>query len=82
MVIKRVAKLRSAGLKVAQMEDEKRLSIIKNIGNYVYWKFEGLWVGHFEKYPEYLSQGETISELREGLLKIHDLIKQGKLKSP
>ena len=64
------------------MEDEKRLSIIKNIGNYVYWKFEGLWVGHFEKYPEFLSQGETISELREGLLKIHDLIKQGKLKTP
>ena len=64
------------------MEDEKRSSTIKNIGKYVYWKFEGLWVGHFEKYPEYLSQGETISELREGLLKIHDLIKQGKLKTP
>ena len=64
------------------MEAEKRSSTIKNIGKYVYWKFEGLWVGHFEKYPEYLSQGETISELREGLLKIHDLIKQGKLKTP
>jgi predicted RNase H-like HicB family nuclease len=64
------------------MTDDKRSSTIKNIGKYVYWKFEGLWVGHFEKYPEYLSKGETISELREGLLKIHDLIKQGKLKTP
>jgi len=63
------------------MTDDKRSSVINNIGKYVYWKFEGLWVGHFEKYPEYLSQGETISELREGLLKIHDLIKQGKLKT-
>jgi predicted RNase H-like HicB family nuclease len=64
------------------MEDDKRSSTIKNSVKYVYWKFEGLWFGHFEKYPEYLSQGETISELREGLLKIHDLIKQGKLKTP
>ena len=63
------------------MTDEKCSSTIKNIGKYVYWKFEGLWVGHFEKYPEYLSQGETICELREGLLKIHDLIKPGKLKT-
>ena len=64
------------------MEDEKRSGTVKSIGKYMYWKFEGLWVGHFEQYPEYLSQGETISELREGLLKIHDLIKQGKLKTP
>ena len=61
------------------MEDDKRSCTIKNIGKYVYWKFEGLWVGHFEKYPEYLSQGETISELREGLLKIYDIIKKGEL---
>ena len=57
------------------MTDEKRSNNMKNIGKYVYWKHEGLWIGHFEQYPEYLSQGETISELREGLLKIHDLIK-------
>ena len=61
------------------METEKRSSTIKNIGKYVYWKFEALWVGHFEKYPEFLSQGETISELREGLLKIYDSIKKGEL---
>ena len=61
------------------MEDEKRSSTIKKIGKYVSWKFEGLWVGHFEQYPEYLSQGETISELREGLLKIYDSIKKGEL---
>jgi predicted RNase H-like HicB family nuclease len=64
------------------MEDDKRSGTIKNIGKYLYWKHEELWVGHFERYPECLSQGETISELREGLLKIHDLIKQGKLKTP
>ena len=61
------------------MTDDKRSSTIKNIGKYVYWKFEGLWVGHFEQYPEYLSQCETIPELRKCLLKIYDSIKKGEL---
>ena len=64
------------------MTDDKRSGTIKNIGKYVYWKHGGLWVGYFEKYPEYLSQGETISELKEGLLIIYNSIRQGELKMP
>lgn len=63
------------------MADDKRSSTIKNIGKYVYWKHEGMWVGYIEKYPEYFSQGETISELREGLLKIYDSVKSASLSS-
>jgi len=64
------------------MTDNKRSGTIKNIGKYVYWKHRGLWVGYFEKYPEHLSQGETISELKVGLLKIYDSMKQGEPKMP
>jgi hypothetical protein len=49
--------------------------MMPEIGDYVYWRFQGLWVGHLEKYPEYLSQGETRAELEEGLWSIYDLIK-------
>jgi hypothetical protein len=59
--------------------DKKRKGTIKDIGKYIYWDFEGLWVGHFEEFPEHWSQGETIAELREGLLKIHDLLMRGEL---
>ena len=52
--------------------DNKRTGTIKGVGKYVYWKHEGLWVGYFKELPEHWSQGETISDLREGLLKIHD----------
>ena len=55
-------------------ENNKRTGTIKGIGDYIYWKFEGLWVGHWKKYPEHLSQGETIAELKEGLLKIYKLV--------
>ena len=50
---------------------KKRTSTIKDIGEYVYWKHEGLWVGYSKEYPEHLSQGETVMELKEGLLKIY-----------
>ena len=53
----------------------KRTSTIKDIGKYVYWKHEGLWVGYFKEHPEHWSQGETIAELREGLLRIYEMIK-------
>ena len=61
-------------------KDTKRSGSIKGIGKYVYWKFEGLWVGHFEEFPEHWSQGETIAELREGLLKTHEMLMKGDLK--
>ncbi len=54
--------------------DNKRTGTLKGIGKYVYWKFEGLWVGYLAEYPDHLSQGETVAELKEGLLKIYKLV--------
>ena len=34
----------------------------------VYWQeSDGTWLGHLEAYPDYVTQGETIEELRENL---------------
>ena len=33
----------------------KNTSIIKNIGEYLYWKHGGLYVGYLKKHPEYWS---------------------------
>lgn len=41
---------------------------------YVYWEDEGMWIGYLEEYPDYMSQGETLEELKENLKDIyHDL---------
>lgn len=34
----------------------------------VYWQEpDGMWLGHLEAHPEYMSQGETLDELKENL---------------
>jgi len=41
---------------------------------YVYWKDGNMWLGYLEEYPDYMTQGETLEELKENLKDIyHDL---------
>jgi len=39
---------------------------------YVYWQDGDAWLGHLEEYPDYLTQGESLSDLEEHL---RDLLK-------
>ena len=39
---------------------------------YVYWKDGEMWIGHLEEYPDYLTQGTTLSELEENLRDIYN----------
>ena len=32
---------------------------------YVYWEDNGMWIGYLEEYPDYMSQGESLEELKE-----------------
>jgi hypothetical protein len=34
---------------------------------YVHWQDEGMWLGYFGEFPDYLTQGETPEELAENL---------------
>jgi predicted RNase H-like HicB family nuclease len=34
---------------------------------YVHWQDRGIWLGHFEEFPDYMTQGETLVELEENL---------------
>ncbi len=34
---------------------------------YVYWEDGGMWIGYFEDYPDYLTQGASLEELKENL---------------
>ena len=44
---------------------------------YVYWQDEAMWLGYFEDYPDYMSQGETLEELKENLIDILSDLKSG-----
>jgi predicted RNase H-like HicB family nuclease len=34
---------------------------------YVYWQDADQWLGYFEEYPDYVTQGETLDDLQENL---------------
>ena len=44
---------------------------------YVYWKDGDMWIGYFEEYPDYMSQGKTIEELEENLRDIYNDLSSG-----
>ena len=39
---------------------------------YVYWEDDGMWIGYFEEYPDYMTQGETLEELKDNLRDIYN----------
>ena len=46
---------------------------------FIYWKDEEWWLGYLEEYPDYLTQGETLDELRENLKDLYKDLSQGKI---
>jgi len=46
---------------------------------YSYWQEGDFWLGHIEEYPDYMTQGETLEELKENLKDIYRDLKSGKI---
>jgi predicted RNase H-like HicB family nuclease len=44
---------------------------------YVYWQEDDMWVGYLEEYPDYMTQGKTIEELKENLKDIYKELTSG-----
>ena len=38
-----------------------------NTARYIYWQDGDKWLGYFEDYPDYMTQGESLDDLREHL---------------
>ena len=38
---------------------------------FVYWQEGALWLGYLEEFPDYMSQGETLDELKDNLKEIY-----------
>lgn len=46
-----------------------------SIARYVHWQDHGTWLGYFEEFPDYLTQGESLEQLQENLRDLHkDLV--------
>jgi len=42
---------------------------------FIYWQDDDAWLGYLEEYPDYMTQGESLEELKENLKDIYaDLV--------
>jgi len=42
---------------------------------HVHWEEDGVWLGYFEEFPDYVTQGLTLAELQENLRDLYrDLV--------
>lgn len=44
---------------------------------FVYWQENGFWIGYFEEFPDYETQGETFEDLKEHLKDLYQDLTSG-----
>jgi len=44
---------------------------------YIHWKDGDMWLGYLEDYPDYMTQGVNLEELRENLKDLYDDLTSG-----
>lgn len=48
---------------------------------YIYWKDDDYWLGYPEEYPDYMTQGESLEELKENLKDLYIELESGNIPS-
>ena len=46
---------------------------------YIHWQDGGLWLGYFEEFPDFLTQGESLAELEENLRDLYGDLASGEI---
>ena len=46
---------------------------------YIYWKDEDMYLGYLDEFPDYMTQGETLDELKENLKDIYKEVTSGNI---
>ena len=50
-----------------------------NTARYVYWQDGDKWLGYFEDYPDYMTQGDSLEDLRESLKDLFQDLTSGEI---
>ena len=49
---------------------------MKTIG-FTYWQDEEMWLGYLDEYPDYMTQGTSLDDLKEHLLDLYNDLTSG-----
>lgn len=50
-----------------------------SIARYVHWQDHGMWLGYFEDFPDYLTQGESLEQLQDNLRDLYTDLASGEI---
>jgi hypothetical protein len=53
---------------------------IMQTAKYVYWEDDGAWLGYFEEFPDYWTQGETLLDLQNHLRDLYLDLTSGEIR--
>ena len=48
---------------------------------FFFWQDGSYWIGYLEEYPDYMTQGETLDELKENLKSLYEDIQSDEIPS-
>jgi len=48
---------------------------------YTYWQDGDMWLGYFEEFPDYMTQGESLQDLQANLRDIYQELTSGAIPS-
>ncbi len=43
----------------------------KSLQAFTYWQDDNMWLGYLDEFPDYMTQGESLEELKENLKDIY-----------
>ena len=46
---------------------------------FTWWKDGGVWLGYLDEFPDYLTQGESLVDLKTHLLSLHEDVVGGEI---
>jgi hypothetical protein len=53
-----------------------RIKTMALIG-FTYWQDEGVWLGYLDQYPDYMTQGTSLEDLKEHLADLYKDLSSG-----
>jgi hypothetical protein len=59
--------------------EKRRISM--EMKKFIHWQDGNMWLGYLEEYPDYMTQGETIDELKENLRDLYKDLASGVIPS-
>lgn len=50
-----------------------------NTARYIRWQDGEMWLGYFEEFPDYVTQGEPVKEIEENLVDLYRDLTSGEI---